>query len=123
MNILRHHHISFKNAFHGLFWAFGTQPNFRIHFILSFLALILSYILALNTLEWTIIILVIVIGLSAEMINTSIESMTDLITSQWHKEAKIAKDVSAGMMVLTAFGAVFIACLIFIPKIINILPK
>ncbi len=123
MNILRQHHISFKNALHGLFWAFTTQPNFRIHFILSFLALISSYVLGLNTLEWIIIILVIVIGLSAEMINTSIESMTDLITSEWHKEAKIAKDVSAGMMLLTAFGAVFIASLIFIPKIINFFPK
>ncbi len=121
MSILRHHNISFKNAFNGLLWAFRTQPNFKIHTILSLFSLVLCYWLNVNYIEWIIICLLIMMGLSTEMINTSIESMTDLITSEWRKEAKIAKDVAAGMMLLTAFGILFIAGLIFIPKIINII--
>ena len=50
-------------------------------------------------------------------INTSIEAMTDLITREWRQEAKIAKDVSAGMMLLVATGAVLVASVIFIPRI------
>ena len=59
----------------------------------------------------------IIVGFIAEMINTSIESMTDLITSEWRQKAKRAKDVSAGMMLITAFGAVIVAYMIFFPYI------
>lgn len=55
--------------------------------------------------------------MAAEMINTSIESVTDLVTTEWKKEAKIAKDVSAGMMLTVAIGAAAVAALIFWPYI------
>lgn len=111
------HHISFRNASAGIHWAFTTQPNFQVHSVLSVCAIALTVILQCSAIETTIIILTIVMGLSAEMINTAIESVTDLVTKEWHREAKIAKDVSAGMMLLTAYGAVLVACLIFLPKI------
>jgi diacylglycerol kinase len=63
--------------------------------------------------EWAIIVFTIILGLTAELINTALESMTDLITKEWREEAKIAKDVSAGMMLTTAVGAVVIAIIIF----------
>lgn len=51
------------------------------------------------------------------MINTALESMTDLITKEWRQEAKIAKDVAAGMMLLIAMGAVVIGAVIFLPYV------
>lgn len=119
MSILKQHHISFKNAWNGIFYAFTTQPNFRVHLILALLALLSGYFLKISSIEFTILILTIVIGLGAEMINTSIESMTDLITSDWKKEAKIAKDVSAGMMLLTAIGALLVWLVVLLPKLLN----
>ena len=110
-------HISFKNAFSGLFWAVTTQPNFRVHIVLSLLAVYLCWFLGVSALEWTIIVFTIVLGLSAELINTALEAMTDLITSQWRKEAKIAKDVAAGMMLTVAFGALIVAAFILGPKL------
>ncbi len=115
--ILHRHHISFKNAFSGLFWAVTTQPNFRVHIFLSLLALYLCWFLGVSALEWTIIVFTIVLGLSAELINTALEAMTDLITNQWRKEAKIAKDVAAGMMLTVAFGALIVAAFILGPKL------
>ena len=56
------------------------------------------------------------------MINTSIEAMCNLITTDWKKEAKIAKDVSAGMMLIIAVGTLIIGLIIFIPKLLLILP-
>ena len=115
--ILRKHHISFKNAIAGLSWAFRTQPNFRVHFVLSAFVLLLAWYFHISRAETVLIVLVIVLGLGAEMINTSLESMTDLITKEWRNEAKIAKDVAAGMMLLVATGAVIVALVIFAPYI------
>ncbi len=113
--VLRRHHISFKNAFAGFFWAIRTQPNFRVHFTLAVFALILGVILQITKIEMVIIVFTIVLVLAAEMINTSLESMTDLVTKEWRQEAKIAKDVSAGMVLLTSFGAVAVGLFIFLP--------
>ena len=120
MNLIRQHHISFKNAINGLIWAFTSQPNFKVHFSLSLSAIILGLILQISRVEMTILVLTIVFGLGIELVNTSIEAMTDLITSEWRQEAKIAKDVAAGMMLLVAIGAVAVAGLIFLPKLLNL---
>lgn len=112
---LRKHHISFKNAFAGLSWAVQSQPNFRVHLILSGFALLLGWFLGITNIEMVIILFTILLGLTAELINTAIESVTDLVTKEWRQEAKIAKDVSAGMMLITAVGAVGVAILIFAP--------
>lgn len=120
--ILRTHHISFKNAFAGIFWATQTQPNFRVHVVLSVVAIAAALYLGITHVELAIIVVVIVLGLTAEMINTSIEAMTDLITKEWRAEAKIAKDVSAGMMLTVAIGAVAVAVVIYVPYIRRLLP-
>lgn len=118
---VRKHKISFKNAFAGLFWAFSTQPNFKVHFTLAVLAILVGFYLRIPFLEMTVLVLTIVLGLAVEMANTSIEAMTDLITLKWSKQAKIAKDVAAGMMLLTAIGTVVVAVLILGPHILKLL--
>ena len=115
MKTLRQHHISFKNAFAGVMWCIKTQPNFRVHIVLSFAAIALGLYLRIATTEMAVIFFTILLGLSGEMINTALESMTDLITTEWREPAKIAKDVSAGMMLVIAMGAVLIALFIFGP--------
>jgi len=117
---IRRHTISFQHAFDGLKWAVSSQPNFRVHLALSACALFLSWYLHISLPELTVIVFTIILGLTAELINTALEAMTDLITTQWRKEAKIAKDVAAGMMLTVAAGAVTIALIIFGPKLIAI---
>lgn len=115
--MLRRHHISFQAAIAGLVWSLSTQPNFKIHLFLSAAALSAAYFLRITRIEVIVIVFTIVLGLVAEMINTAIESVTDLVTTQWKEKAKIAKDVSAGMMLAVAIGAVVVAALIFWPYI------
>lgn len=119
--ILKQHHISFQNAFAGVWWAVSTQPNFRIHLFFSLIAIGLSWVLDISPVEWSIIIFAIVLGLGSEMINTALEAMTDLITTEWRKEAKIAKDVAAGMMLMVAFGALMVGLFILGPKLLTLL--
>lgn len=111
--LLRRHTISFGHAFAGIWWAVKTQPNFRVHIILASVACYLGWYFSITNVEWSILIFTIVLGLSAELINTALEAMTDLITKEWRAEAKIAKDVSAGMMLTVALGAVCVALAIF----------
>lgn len=121
METIRRHHISFKHAYDGIKWAFTTQPNFKIHSSLAFLAIILGILLKVSYTELTVLVLTIVFGLGVEMANTSIEAMTDLITKEYRMQAKIAKDVAAGMMLLVAVGAAIVGLLIFLPKIYTLI--
>lgn len=117
-NFIRQHHISVKIAWSGLRWALSTQPNFRIHLTLATVALLAGWYVKLTSVEWLILVFTIFWGLSGEMINTAIESLTDLVSPQWSKEAKIAKDVAAGMMLTIAFGSAIVGVLLLIPKLL-----
>ena len=57
----------------------------------------------------------------AEMVNTSIEAMVDLITTEWREDAKIAKDVSSGMVLMAVIGSIIVGALIFLPHFFEIL--
>ena len=118
--VLRRHTISFQSAVAGLRWAIRTQPNFRVHLALSSLALGASWYFNISHAEWMIIVFTIFFVLTPLIINTSLEAMTDLITQEWRKEAKIAKDVSAGMMLTVAIGALVVSSVIFIPRLIRL---
>ena len=119
LKTLRKHHISFKNAFEGLSWAFRTQPNFKIHAICALIAIGVGWYVELSSLEWILLLFVIVWGISAELVNTALESVVDLITTEWRREAKIAKDVSAGAMLTVAVGAIIFAFFLLIPKLVQ----
>lgn len=112
------HNISFKYAWEGTKYAFSTQPNFKVHAVIGALTIISGVVFRVSQTEWLFLILAITLVITAEMANTAIESMTDLIEEKHHKHAKIAKDVSAGMVLLTAIAAVIIGLAIFAPKLL-----
>lgn len=114
---MRIHHISFKHAFDGVITGIYTQPNFRVHLLLSSISIAGGLVLHLNRLEWIIITFTICLGLVIELINTAIEFTVDLIIQERHLMAKYAKDTAAAAMLIYAFGAVIIAGLVYIPKI------
>jgi len=121
--MINKHTVSFKNAFNGLIWVFKTQPNYRIHMFFSILALIGAWYFEISFIETIIIILLIILGLVIETINTGIEATTDAIDKHIREDIKIAKDVSAASMLIFAIGASLIACFIFLPKIVNLFFK
>jgi diacylglycerol kinase len=116
--IRRRHTISFKHALDGILHTLKHQPNMRLHAISAFLVLLVGIALKVNRFEWLILLFTIMWVMVSEMINTSIEAMVDLISKEYSHEAKIAKDVAAGMVLVGAIGAVVVAVVIFIPKII-----
>lgn len=120
-NPIRIHRVSFKHAIDGIIHNIRTQPNFRFHLFAIVLASLLGKYLSINTFEWLVLIFTFNIVLVSEMVNTAIEAMVDLITLEKRQDAKIAKDVSAGMVLVSAIFSVVIGIYIFIPKIIQLI--
>ncbi len=114
MNI-NYHFSSFREAFSGLKHAFSKHPNFKIHLFFSIFVLLASWYFSVTRIELMILILTITLGFAVEFLNTTIESVCDLVTLEWKKDIKIAKDVAAAMMLITAVGSIIIGLLIFIP--------
>lgn len=119
MSRLRQHTISLKHALDGVIYTFRTQPNFQVHSIFAILAIAAGIYFQVSAAESAVILFIIGLVLITEMINTSIESVVDLATDQFHEKAKIAKDVSAGMVLVTALIAVLVGILIFVPHLIT----
>lgn len=120
-NAIKKHSISIKYAVEGMVWAFKSQANYRIHFFLSIVALAASYFLQISYVEFLIILLLIFIGIMVEAVNTAIELTTDAIDKQWRTDIKLAKDVAAAAMLIFSFGALIIAGIIFLPKLLALL--
>ncbi|HEX8931994.1 MAG TPA: diacylglycerol kinase family protein [Patescibacteria group bacterium] len=110
---------SFHYALQGIHYALNYDQNLVIHFIVALIVILVSIFLKINLFEMAILGVTILVVISAEMINSSIERMVDLITKEHRAEAKVAKDVSAGMVLLTSVGAVIIGILIFTPHILK----
>jgi len=117
--MFKRHTISFKNAFHGLIWALKTQPNYKVHLLLSLMSLGTGLLLKISYMEFLIIIFLITVGLVIETINTSIEAASDAIDTKIREDIRITKDVAAAAMLIYAIGSAIIAIMIFVPKILT----
>lgn len=114
-NRLHRHTISFYHAFSGLIYTISSQPNMMVHLTVALCVVISGMLLDISRLEWIIITFTICLVLMAEMINTAVESMVDLITQEHRQQAKIAKDVASGMVLVSAITSVIVGLVIFIP--------
>ena len=113
--------FSIRNAITGIKTAFKSQKNLRIHFVSGILVIIIGILLKVSILEWLILLLTILIVVITEMINTSLEFTVDLFSSEYSKQAKRAKDVSAAGVLITAVFASIIGAIIFLPKFLELI--
>ncbi len=110
--------LSFGYAGAGLAYCFRTQRNFRIHVAFALVASLAGLVLGLSWSEWAVLAVTIALVMATEMVNTMVESLVDLVTEEFHPLAKVAKDVAAGVVLLTAIGAVVVGLFLFLPKIL-----
>lgn len=108
---------SFSYAFDGIKTAFKNEPNLRVHLFFAIIAITLGIILKLKPLELAIIFLTISLVITLELINTMIEALVDLVSPEIKPTAKIAKDVAASAVLVSAITSIVIGLLIFIPRI------
>ena len=109
---------SFKYAFSGISYVLKNSRNFKIQLIFAVTSLMIGFLLQISQSNYVILIATIMSVLILEILNTSIESIVDLVVKkEFSILAKISKDTSAGAVLLASINSVIIAVYIFVPKI------
>jgi diacylglycerol kinase (ATP) len=103
----------FKYAMEGVAHVFRTQRHMRFHFLVLVMVLLAGLVFQLNRLEMMILLFTVTLVLTAEMFNTAIEAVVDLVTQTYHPLAKFAKDIAAGAVLITVLNALIVAFLLF----------
>lgn len=111
---------AWRNAINGIIYATTTQSNIKKQLLIAVFVVIISLFFELSKAEFLIFMFTIVLILFAEMVNTAIETVVDLYTDLYHPKAKIAKDVAAGGVVITAINALIVAYFLFFDKVSDI---
>jgi diacylglycerol kinase (ATP) len=104
-------------AINGVGAVFASQPSARVQAVGAIAVLALGIALGLSSAEWCAVVLAITIVLAAEALNTSIESLVDLASPEFHELAGRAKDVAAGAVLIAALGSVAVGLLVFVPHL------
>ena len=110
---------SFSFAFRGVVAFFRTEHNARLHGGLTASALLLSFFLHINRIEFILILIVISFVWITEIINTAIEKSMDFISTEKHPLIALVKDLAAAAVLVSAVAAFVIGMIIFLPKILN----
>ena len=109
---------SLNYAYSGIKYCFKNSSNFRIQIFCASITLCMGFIFKLNNIEKIFIVSTIFSVLILEILNTSIESLVDLVVGyKFNKLAKICKDCSAASVLLASINSLFVAVYIFLPKI------
>jgi diacylglycerol kinase (ATP) len=108
---------SANNAIEGILYAAKTQRHLRYHLYSAVAILILSYFLGVQRHDFLIIAVTVILVLLSEMMNTAVEFLVDMVSPDYSEKARIAKDVAAGAVLITAFGAVIIGYIILFPYV------
>lgn len=112
---------SLKNALSGIRSLVKEERNFRFHILAAAFVIFFAWILHIRTYQFLWLVLAILLVILAELINTLIERIIDLIVgNQFNLLAKKIKDIAAGGVLITAFIAIIIGVTIFTPTIIRL---
>ena len=107
---------SFNYAIEGTIEAIRNEKHMKVHVLLAALIMIAAILTNASKVEIMILSLTIAFVMITELINTSVEAIVDLISPQRHVLAKLAKDVAAGAVLISAINAICVAHLIFYDK-------
>jgi undecaprenol kinase len=111
---------SFYFASRGIIEALKTERNIKIHSTVAIIVVLVGLFFSLNWLEWLFILVAIVGTITLELVNSAIERVVDLVTTEYHPLAQQAKDIAAGAVFLYAIFSIIVGIIIFLPKVMNV---
>lgn len=110
---------SFMFAFAGL-KRLVKERNFRIHVLIATMTTVVGLLCRLSLIEWSLIIICFGMVMAAEGLNTAIEILADRVCPDRDESIRLAKDVSASAVLLTAIAAAIVGTLIFATKLLSV---
>lgn len=105
---------SFRAAWDGVVETSLRQRNMRIHLVAGLLVALVGSCAAMGVAEQLALILSVSLVLAAELANSSVEALVDLVTREHHEQARIAKDAGAGAVLVLALGSVLVLILVLV---------
>lgn len=113
--LLRRRAASFGHAFRGVASALRSEVHLRFHALATVAVIGLGFYFGISRAEWALVALAVGTVWTAELANTAVEALTDLVSPEYHPLAGKAKDVAAGAVLLAALAALVVGALIFAP--------
>lgn len=111
---------SFGYAFEGIGYTLRTQRNMRIHLGLGLAAMLLALFLQITPGEWAALLVAMALIYCLEMLNTVVEAIVDMVSPEFHPLAKVAKDVAAGAVLVSAIFAIAVGAFLFLPRLVGL---
>lgn len=108
-------------ALDGLKTMFLEEHNARIHLVGMLLGVGFGFWLDISSLEWAAISICIGLVFAAELFNSSLESMANHVSPEWHEDIKKVKDYAAAAVLVMAITAIVVGLIIYLPKILALI--
>lgn len=109
---------SFRDAFRGIYCAIKSERNMQIHIVVALAVVVGGIVFQISSTEWIMCVVCFGMVISAELFNTAIESIVDLVSPEQHPLAGRAKDVAAGAVLFAAICSAIIGFIVFLPKVL-----
>jgi len=106
---------SLMHAFRGVKTVFKEEQSFRIQIVSAVLVVAFMFIFPLTVVEKCILMLLIIIVLSLEMLNSVLERFIDVFRPRVHTYIRDIKDIAAGAVFLSSLGSLLVGLIIFYP--------
>lgn len=110
---------SFKIAAKGILYLFLYHRNMRIIFIIGIFTFLAGLFFKLSGIELIALSITITLVFMAEIFNTAIELMMNMVSESYHTRIRIIKDIAAGVVVLACLNAVAVGYVLFGAKILK----
>ena len=120
-NALERYSKSFLHAVDGLIYCAKYEHNIIIIIVVALLVTVFGFLFKISACEWLFVISMIGVISACEMINSSIEATIDLITTEIHPLAKIAKDTASSATLMLCITSLIGGIIIFLPKILSLI--
>ena len=112
---------SFSFALRGIRQCFTRELNFRIHVFVTVIVISAAMLFKVSQTEWFVILLCAGVVMAAELINTAIEVLCNIVHKESHQGIGLVKDMAAGAVLITAVISFITGLVIFLPKIFSLI--
>lgn len=116
---IRHFIRSFGFALSGLVYVWKAEQSFRFQVLIAIAVIFGGFIFKLSLMEFSLLALLIIFVLAAEILNTVMEKLLDMAHPNWSPAVKIVKDISAAIVLVFSLGALIVGILLFTPHIVQ----
>ncbi|MEK7627000.1 MAG: diacylglycerol kinase family protein [Patescibacteria group bacterium] len=106
-------------ALNGLAYVWKSEQSFRFQVLIAIVIILGGFFFKLSLIEFSLLTLLIIFVLAAEILNTVMEKLLDIVHPNWSPAVKIVKDISAAIVLVFSFGALIVGILLFTPHIIQ----